>query len=383
MRTPLLSRAILSLIAVFLLGGVHAQEGEEPAVPVEPDLTALRANSWAYFEGPRGEVEPRVNAFLEKLGPEIAELDAADQETAEALLGRLQANFEVYLELLDEPEPAMRELPPEQDAYTIQDLLDAGDLARGAAADSREAQREADRASGALAEIGRRRDAAFDVYVAAEAGGDRWLAGLRLVMARLAQEIAERRLQLLELRQVQAADFADGMARRVVTALGGLQTEVSDGDLEALQTRLDEVRQAVETAEEALQAAELAASGLDLDTPQGRSQRRLREQEVVRAEVELAMAEVALAQVQAERWWTELETGAEADLSMLEDQLLAWTDLQRRIEADQVDWEQETEREILAVQSRDRGELEKPARELLDQRLGRGPGDPDQDQSAR
>ena len=64
-------------------------------------------------------------------------------------------------------------------------------------------------------------------------------------------------------------------------------------------------RTLVEDAENALREAELAASGLETDTAEGRSQQRLMQARRVDAEVELALAETTLAQSSARRWWVE------------------------------------------------------------------------------
>ena len=88
------------------------------------------------------------------------------------------------------------------------------------------------------------------------------------------------------------------------------------------------------------------------------------------AEIDLAVAEVTLAQAQAKRWWTELQLDTGADISTLEDQALAWSELVRDTRGHIPDLTRETEDELIAVQSVNRDGLDRASRRLLDQRLG-------------
>ena len=364
-----LTRGLLMVLGASIALASHAQETEKAEALQAPNPASLRAGWWSYFEGGRAEVEPRVTGFLQNLGPQIAELDPSSQVLAESDLKALRDNFTVYLDLLDTQAPEARDPPEAQERYTIEELLELGNLVRDARTSAAEAQVEADRARRIHTEVSRRRDAAFDAYVSAPAGDPRWLAAVTLIKSRISQAISSRRLELLTARLQNAVTYADQSAAQLQVALERLEPTEEAANTGKLMERIAASEAAVEAARENLRTAELEASTLELDTPQGRSQRRLQQQALIKARVELALTELALSRAQAFRWWNQLELQTVDDLSVMEEQELAWSELVRDIEAEKPDWQRETEDELLAVQSTERTGLEKDAVRLLDQRL--------------
>ncbi len=368
------TRRTTSFVAGFLTALLSfagtAQEADETTAPPPPQLGSLDSRWWTFFEGTQDEVEPRIAAFLADIAARTAQLSPPNQVLAESMLEAVRDNLNAYLELLEDPELTLQELPPAAQSYAVEDLLRLGATARdaraGAAAEQQEVEREQRIRNGAA----RRRDAAFKDYVDAAAGDERWLAGLRLVQARSAQAISTRRLELLTQSYEQATRSADAAAERVELALRQLAAAADETDMEALVAQVTRGETAVAQAREALRAAEVAAIDLDLDTAQGRSQQRLQQETVVRAEVALALAEAGLARDQAIRWWTELQLDADPDLAILEEQALGWSELVRRINQREPEWQRDTEDELLAVQSTNREGLDRASRRLLDQRLG-------------
>jgi small-conductance mechanosensitive channel len=261
-------------------------------------------------------------------------------------------------------------LDPEAASYAVDDLLRIAAAAREGRAAAAEEQLEVDRERRVLDGTTRHRDAVFDDYVDAAAGDERWLAGLRLLQARSALAISARRLGLLEQRAARAIAYADALAERRDIAASRLATAADEADIEGLQTRITANQATVQSAREELRAAQIAASSLDVDTEQGRSQQRLQQQRLIGAEIALALAETSLAQTEAELWWTELVLDAAPDTSALQDKALAWSELVRSVEQRVPEWKQETGDELLAIQSVSRDGLERASRRLLDQRLG-------------
>jgi small-conductance mechanosensitive channel len=361
---------VAGLLTALLSFAGPAQEADETTAPTLPQLGSLDTGWWAFFEGTQDEVEPRIAAFLADIAARSAELSPPNQVLAESMLEAVRDNLNAYLELLEESELTLQELPPAAESYAVEDLLRLGATARdaraGAAAGQQEVQREQRIRNGAA----RRRDAAFKDYMDAAAGDERWLAGLRLVQARSAQAISTRRLELLTQSYEQATRFADAAVERVELALRQLAAAADETDMEALVAQVARGETAVAQAREALRAAEVAAIDLDLDTAQGRSQQRLQQETVVRAEIGLALAEAGLARDQAIRWWTELQLDTDPDLAVLEEQALGWSELVRRINQRKPEWQRDTEDELLAVQSTNREGLDRASRRLLDQRLG-------------
>ena len=347
-----------------------AQGPENTDEPIAPDMTSLQSDWWTYFEGPRDAIEPNIDAFLEDVGSQITNLAPQNQEIAASVLDAVRDNFTAYLTLLDDTAVAPQMLAEPAANYSLDELLKLAATARDARSNAAEAQLEVEREKRILDGASRRRDATFKDYVDVAAGDERWLAAARLLQARTAQAIAARRLALLTQSFSHASTTAEATAVRVELASDRLATTPDSTNLETLIERAASNSAAVEKARENLRAAEIAASGLDLDAAQGRSQQRLHQQKLVGAEVSLALAESALAQTAAQRWWTEIDLLAEPDTRALADQELAWSEFTRNANQQSVEWKRQTEDELLAVQSINRDGLDRSARRLLDQRLG-------------
>ena len=361
---------LVLLLSLSLSADALAQQLDISPEPVPPELASLQNNWWAYFEGPRAAVEPRMKEFLGSAGVQIADLAPQNQAIAQSILDAVADNFEALLPLLDDADPAAQELEPEAASYSIDDLLRIAAKAREARSDAAEEQLEVDREKRVLDGTSRHRDAIFDDYVDAATGDARWLAGLRLVQARSAQAISARRLALLTQRAERDMAYADALAVRRDLASTRLATTADEADIEVLNKRVADDRAAVETAREKLRAAQIDASSLDLDTEDGRSQQRLQHQRLLGAEIALALAETRLAQAEAQLWWTEIVLEGPPDTGALEDKTLAWSELVRRVEQRVPVWKQETADELLAIQSISRDGLNRSARRVLDQRLG-------------
>jgi len=126
---------------------------------------------------------------------------------------------------------------------------------------------------------------------------------------------------------------------------------------------------AADTAREALRNAELEASSLDLEAADGRSQQRLLQQQLIDAEVAVAISDLELAKSQARRWWTELQLDTDADMDELQEHALSWSKLIRTVPLKVPEWQQDSQDELLAVQTTNRTGLNRASRRLLDQRL--------------
>jgi potassium efflux system protein len=347
-----------------------AQDADVGSQPVAPELNSLPANWWGYFEGTREQVEPRVTVFLGGISVQIADLGPQNQEIAQSILDAVRDNFNALLALRDDAELTLQELPPAAASYSIDELLELAAITREANAGAAEEQLEVEREERIFDGATKRRDAAFKDYLDAAAGDGRWLAALRLLRARSAQAISERRLELLTYSYERATAYADATTARAELARDLLASTADEAKLQALGKQVNTRQAAVDDALDKLRTAQIAASGLDLDTAQGRSQQRLQQQRLLSAEAHLALAEVALAQAEAQRWWTELVLDAGPDTGLLADQILTWSEFLRDLETRAPNWKRETEDELIAVQSVNQDGLDRASRRLLDQRLG-------------
>ena len=370
MKITLPSRVLALLLGMLAAVHVAAQETEQEAPQAPPVFDELASDWWTYFEGGREEIEPRVESFLERVNEGIAGLGPLRQETAAATLEAVRDNFDALLELLDEPEPADLELPAESFGYSIEDLLQVAATAREAATAVVEERAEVSREQRVLDGATRRRDAAFKAYIDAGDGDELWLAALRLVQARSAQAISARRLDLLADRLERATAFAAEAEARVELVVERLAPTADADDIEALNERVEARQAAVEAAGETVRDARLEASGLDVDSSEGRSQQRLEQQRLLDAEIDLALAEIGLAQARAHLAWSELLLDADPDVDVIEQRIGEWSELVRRITQSAPDWERETEDELVAAQGAERSDLGRAARRVLDQRVG-------------
>ena len=353
----------------FSLAGT-AQEAEQAAAPTLPDPASLQQKWWDYFEGETDIVESRIADFLEATNGQIATLGAKSQEVAADNLDVVRDNLDVYLSLLGDPDIETRQLPEPAPVYTVDEILETAARAREARGQADDARIEVEREQRVLSGATRRRDAAFKDYLDAAAGDERWLAGLRLVRVRAAQAISIRRLEILRESARATSDYAEALATRVNLVLERLAPGADAELLDQLVAAVDAATETVAAKEQAAQAAQTAASSLDVDTAEGRFEQRLNQQRSVDTDVELAAARVALAEAEARRYFAALELDGEVDISTVEDLALGWSELLRDLGTQLPDWKRQTEDELLAVQSIDRSDLNRAARRLLDQRLG-------------
>lgn len=367
-------RLVSLLIGVFALSSTHAQQAGEDAPPEPPQLRSLESGWWSYFTGSRDEIAPRVDSFLESVAAQVTELQPANEPVALSVLEALRDNLGAYLALLEEDELDLIELPPPALSYSIDNYLELAAAARSARAEAAEEQLEVEREQRILDGASRRRDLAFKTYVDTQSGDARFLAGLRLIQSRSALAISARRLALLTQRYERAAARAEAAAERVALAGTRLAISGATGELESLLESVSAAESGVAEAEKRLRDAQLAATGLDLDTQQGRWQQRLQQQKLLDAEVLLAVEQAALAQAQARRWWTELQLDAAPDISVLQEQSLGWSELTRAVGESAPEWRRSAQDELLTVQTASRDGLSRTLRRLLDQRLGTAQG---------
>ena len=363
------TRFLALLIIAMLPFGSEAQEGDADTAPATFELSKIEAGSWSYFEGSRDEVSVRIDDFLAAAEEDVAELEAANIDIGQSLLGAVRDNLSAYLALLSDDEPQLQALPQPKISYSLDDLLRLASVSRGARKGATQERLEVEREQRVLGGAHRRRDQAFKEYVDTPTGDEQIVAGLRLLQTRSAQAISTNRLRLLTQSHERAANYADATAERVELASEALATTPDEANLEGLieQVAIDEA--AVTEARETLRTAELAASSLDLDALDGRSQQRLLQQKLIDAEVAVALAELEQAKSQARRWWTELQFDTAPDMADLQDQALSWSKLIRTVPLNLPEWQQDGQDELLAVQTMDRSGLNRASRRLMEERL--------------
>lgn len=347
------------------------QDPEAPPAPAVPNLAALNADSWDYFETDPESVETRISEFLAQVQAEVPGLALQNQEVAQAVMESTRDNLEVYATLLDDGDVVTPQVSEPAESYTLDELLALGARSRESSTLAGAEELEVEREQRILAGASQRRDSLFKDYLAAEDGDDRWLTGLRLIRARAAQEISERRLELLSSRLAALQEQARLDRDRLEYAAERLVSNTDLAGLAELVAEVDAKKAAVGAAEGRLQKAEVDASSLDLGSAsETRFGQGLLQQRQLNAEVRLAAAEVVLAKAEATRWWTELQLDSDVELSLIEDRALAWSEQRRTTESRLTDWQRAAEDELIALQSISRDGLSRQVRRLLDQSLG-------------
>jgi small-conductance mechanosensitive channel len=371
MTAARLTQCFAILCSLLLGASALAQDEEDPTTPpAPPEVSALETDWWTWFESESDDAEQRIETFLDRLNEQVGDLGAQNQLVAPGLIQAVRDNLQVYATLLDGVDIEPPQLPLQKDIYSLDDLLDIAATSREARAAANAAESEVERERRVLAGTSRRRDNIYRDYLDAAEGDERWLAGLRLVQVRSAQAIAARRLQILTQRASFAREFSDDAAARLEVVQQRLFADADEAALAELTETVAERADAVVNAEERAREAQIAASGLDVDSAQGRSGQRLREQRSLDAEVELAMARTGLAAAEARQFWTALKADAYPDLGLIGDKSLEWSELVRDIRDELTVWNRQTEDELLAVQGVGRDGLDQAARRVLDQRVG-------------
>ena len=366
-RTSVIRYLVLLLCVVYTTAS-FAQEVEDNPLPT-PKLGSLQSDWWSFFQGPREQVGPRTEAFFDDILAQIAELEPQNREFAASTLSAVRDNLNALLALSDDAELAPQNLTPVAESYSIDELLKLAAKERDASADAAEVQLVVSREKRVLNNTISYRDSVFDDYVDADGVEARWLTGLRLLEARTAQAISDRRLSLLTLRSERVAALAQATLTRRELAIERLTTTTESSNLDQIIKRIDRNITAVALAEEKLRAAQISASGLNLDTAEGRSQQRLEQEQLVVAEINLAIARVAQATSEVERWWVELFLSKTQANAELDNQTLQWSELIRHVERRAPEWRTLAEAEVLSAQSISRDGLNRNSRRLLDLRL--------------
>jgi small-conductance mechanosensitive channel len=342
---------------------------EAEAQPEPPAISSLTTRWWGYFADVAGtEGAERDTRFLTVTAEQLAQLSPKSRAEAEPLLDSIRSNLEIYREVSGAPPPRLEELPPPAEAYSLEQLAALLDATRVAAKFVLEDELEVSRAKRQRDAAARRRDLAFKEYINSEFDDERWLQGLRLVQARSQLAIAEQRLQLFTADYDNSVQYQRRLNDRLTYARSRLEVSGDDAALAAEEERTAAARAQLEAAQAELDAAELAAAELQLNTEEGKARQRVQQRKVLRARVEVAVREVLLAQADLQRRLTDLAEAPRPPTTRLQEVELDWRRVIERITDDRRLWQQEIEEELLLIQGTNTANLDKKIRKLLDER---------------
>ncbi len=368
-------KRLFAWLLVGILTAFSSQAQEPPPTeerPPPPDLANLQSGWWnTYLENITPEERlARAERLLQSIEAMSAGLGPNNLEISQSIVAAIRDNLGAYEELFKESAEAPKVLDAAEETYTADQLLEVAAEARRARREADEQQAEVEREQRILSGARERRDVAFKRYLGAKPGDEKFLAALRYLQIRSALAIAARRLQLLTERSQQATAYAAATAERVQLASERLPTTVTDEQFAALQENVDEAIEAIAEAAERLQAAEIDASRLALDTPEGRSQQRLDRQKLLEAQVVHALMRLRWMKANTLRIWALLILGDAPDTAELQQLSLGAREYVRNVRGNVPEWRQDTGDELLAAQTTSRDGLNRAARRLLDQRVG-------------
>ncbi len=345
--------------ALFLIFGLssttHAQpaplrqpfqqttEKEEVEAPKAADL---KPNWWSYFEVSGDELRRRIDESLSQLEAVVRNLPQSKAAAARPLLDRLRTNLEALPPAKDKPSP---EPPPPLAAassYTPKQMLQ---IARR----FRDVQRELDEGRNEVAASVDGIEAAMhriDTHLAAyleltPTNPDRVLRGLEIMADRAAVAVAEERLRVRRATLEANEKLAEQLLEEQGVASQRLITEPDD--LNRLDRQLEQAQTMLDKAREELTTQQASALTVQPDDPEGKARAYYQQQQVIRAEVIEAIAEIRLLRFQAEHGLLSLLLDKEdMDSESLRDKLVGWEAQIQNIRNQATVWTADSQREL-------------------------------------
>lgn len=265
-----------------------------------PEPVALKTDWWRYFEVSGENLEQRVQAFLSRLAALSTELSAETQTATRPLIELIQLNLQTLPKAKSQPTPT---LPPPntfQQTYTLSQLLTIAEHLRSLQSELQESRDDIAAAERAIRIKSRYVDTLMAAYLGlAASDSSRLLRGLKIIAERSAIAIAHERLR------VRKAELA---ANEILAKQLAGEQQIATQRLVGERPDLFALEQAIEQAQARLRETEARsineqsrALNVVGESPEDRATERNRQQRVVQALVEEAIARVRVLRLQAEK----------------------------------------------------------------------------------
>jgi small-conductance mechanosensitive channel len=307
-------RPLILLVGILFFlgaGALPAQNAGEPSqnVPVEwapPDPADLSPDWWTLFAaGEDAELDQRFERFHALLREAVGALDAEQLLAGQALLQSIHTQYELLRVTREGADDEVFEPVPARDSYRLDTFFELRHRAADLAARERLPRLRIDELDHQASLLIDRRDALLLEYQATDPNTpQRLLLGLRLIEARLLFELIDEETAQLERRidQIQAQRAL--VDQRVVFARDHLEADADSPErLEAAREEASR-RQAEFGDQLAVVQNQLLTA---LSAPQSKpSLLALRKQQLTRASVEQALAQLEAVNLQGQWLWQRL-----------------------------------------------------------------------------
>lgn len=273
--------------------------GEQDPI-AQPEPVALDADWWRYFEVTGATLEQHIETFLGRLDALTADLSTETKAAALPQIGSIRLNLQALPKAKSQPTPG---LPPPntfRQTYTLSQLLTIAERLRNLQSELREDRDDIAVAERAIRIKSRHVDTLMAAYLGlAISDPSRLLQGLEIIAERSAIAVAYERMR------VRKAELA---ANEILVKQLGDEQQIATQRLVAKRQDLDALKQAIQQAQERLREAKTRsineqsrALNVVGDSPEDRATERNRQQRVVQALVEEAIARVQVLGLQAEK----------------------------------------------------------------------------------
>jgi small-conductance mechanosensitive channel len=273
--------------------------GEQDPI-AQPEPVALNPDWWRYFEVGGSTLEQRVQALLSRLDALLAELSVDTQASVRPVIQVIRLNLQALPRAKSQPTP---ELPPPntyRQTYTLSQLLTIAERLRSLQNELREERDDIAATERAVRIKSRHVDTLMAAYLGlAASDASRLEQGLQIIAERSAIAVAQERMRVRKAEMAANEVLVKQLVDEQQVAIQRLVAE--RGDLYALE-------QAIEQAQARLRETELRSTNeqsraLNVvgESPEDKATERNRQQRVVQALVEEAIARVRVLRLQTEK----------------------------------------------------------------------------------
>lgn len=278
---------------------LQSDMGEQDPV-AQPEPVALNADWWRYFEVSGETLEQRVQTLLARLDALPAEISVETQAAIRPVISVIRLNLQALPRAKSQPTP---ELPPPntyRQTYTLSQFLTIAERLRSLQNELREERDDITSTERAVRIKSRHVDTLMAAYLGlASSDASRLERGLQIIAERSAIAVAYERMR------VRKAKMA---ANEVLVKQLIDEQQVATQRLVAERQDLYALEQAIEQAQARLREAEVRSTNeqsraLNVvgESPEDKATEQNRQQRVVQALVEEAIARVRVLRLQAEK----------------------------------------------------------------------------------
>lgn len=310
-----------------------------------PEPAALETDWWRYFEVKDQTLQQRVQALLRRLDALPGELSPEAQTAARPLLQLIRLNLQALPRARAQPTPTPPPPRTHREDYTLSQLITIAEQLRNLQLEQRAEQADIAVAERAIRSTSRRIDTLMAAYLGLASGDpSRLVRGLEIMAEHSATEVAKERLRVRKASAAADAVLANQLADEQRIATQRLVARASDA--EVLDQAIERAQGRLRETQERLMSEQSRALSVVGDSPEERATERNRQQRLVQASVEEAIAQARLLRLQAEKQLVKLLLPeGEVNAENLQRLLNTWETQLTAIRRQALTWINRSERE--------------------------------------